>query len=292
MYLMGRSTISTRSSSTHVETGAFDRCRDRAVLRARNVIDGKSGEHSANVVLAKELGSKSPVHPNDRVDSSPSSNDSFPTAMHIAAVLYIVHDLVPVSSELHGALRAEQKAFARIVKIGRAHTQNATPPTLGREFSAEAAQLESGTKRLELAVIEFISPKKRAELLDHVDACVWYDAFNSTARGIRMLVRRASHKRRTPRAGGMFAHYGNRARAKNWLRQCHKDGQIDARAHNHVERNGCAAGISIAHLVRPANPVGQDRARRPVDCVRVTPVKLRIRRAIYGTLILVIDHNR
>jgi hypothetical protein len=73
MCLMGRSTKPTRSSSTHVETGALDRCRDRVILRAaRNMIDGKLGEHPANVVLGEELGSKKPVHHNDRVDISPS----------------------------------------------------------------------------------------------------------------------------------------------------------------------------------------------------------------------------
>ena len=293
MCLVGRSTKPTRSSSTHVETGALDRCRDRIILRAaRNVIDGKLGEHPANVVLGDELGSKKPVHQNDRVDISPSSNNSFPIAMHIAAVLDIVHDLVPVSSELHRALRANEKAFARIAKIGRAYTQNATSPTLGREFSADAAQLESGTKRLELAVIEFILPKNEPDY--SIMSMLAYGMMHSIQRLAASVcsVRRASYERRTPRADGMFAHYGNHARAKNWLRQCHKDGQIDARAHNNVERNGCAAGLSIAYGLRPASSAGQDETHWLIGCVRVTPVKLRVRRTIYGTLILVIDHNR
>jgi fumarate hydratase class II len=83
---------------------------------------------------------------------SQSSNDSFPTAMHIAAAGRIVHDLLPALRLLHGALRKKQKAFAKIVKIGRTHTQDATPLTLGQEFSGYAAQVESGIARLNVAV--------------------------------------------------------------------------------------------------------------------------------------------
>jgi fumarate hydratase class II len=83
---------------------------------------------------------------------SQSSNDSFPTAMHIAAATRIIADLIPALSELHRALRKKEKAFARIVKIGRTHTQDATPLTLGQEFSGYAAQVESGIARLRFAV--------------------------------------------------------------------------------------------------------------------------------------------
>jgi fumarate hydratase class II len=83
---------------------------------------------------------------------SQSSNDSFPTAMHIAAATRITADLVPALGELHRALRKKEKAFAGIVKIGRTHTQDATPLTLGQEFSGYAAQVASGIARLRLAV--------------------------------------------------------------------------------------------------------------------------------------------
>jgi fumarate hydratase class II len=106
----------------------------------------------ANELLGGKLGAKQPVHPNDHVNMSQSSNDAFPTAMHIAAGMHIVADLIPALSELHRALRKKEKAFADIVKIGRTHTQDATPLTLGQEFSGYAAQVESGIARLRLAV--------------------------------------------------------------------------------------------------------------------------------------------
>jgi fumarate hydratase, class II len=106
----------------------------------------------ANELLGGKLGAKQPVHPNDHVNMSQSSNDSFPTAMHIAAAMHILADLIPALSELHRALRKKEKAFAHIVKIGRTHTQDATPLTLGQEFSGYAAQVESGIARLRVAV--------------------------------------------------------------------------------------------------------------------------------------------
>jgi fumarate hydratase class II len=106
----------------------------------------------ANQMLGGELGAKKPVHPNDHVNMSQSSNDSFPTAMHIAAADRIIADLIPALTELHRELRRKEKAFAKIVKIGRTHTQDATPLTLGQEFSGYAAQVESGIARLRVAV--------------------------------------------------------------------------------------------------------------------------------------------
>jgi fumarate hydratase class II len=105
----------------------------------------------ANELLGGKLGTMQPVHPNDHDNMSQSSNDSFPTAMHIAAAMRIRADLIPALDELHRALRKKEKAFARIVKIGRTHTQDATPLTLGQEFSGYAAQVESGIKRLVVA---------------------------------------------------------------------------------------------------------------------------------------------
>src|SRR6185437_16959463 len=106
----------------------------------------------ANELLGGKLGAKQPVHPNDHVNMSQSSNDSFPTAMHIAAAMHITADLVPALGELHRALLKKENAFAGIVKIGRTHTQDATPLTLGQEFSGYAAQVESGIARLRAAV--------------------------------------------------------------------------------------------------------------------------------------------
>lgn len=82
-----------------------------------------------------ELGSKSPVHPNDHVNMGQSSNDSFPTAMHIAAVQEIHRVLLPGLQHLHDSLLKKENEFKDIVKIGRTHTQDATPMTLGQEFS-------------------------------------------------------------------------------------------------------------------------------------------------------------
>src|SRR6202163_1271586 len=169
--------VKLASAETNRELGLLDQRRARAIVRAaREVIDGKLDDHfplvvwqtgsgtqtnmnlnevianRANEMLGGELGAKKPVHPNDHVNMSQSSNDSFPTAMHIAAAMEIVGNLIPALSDLHRALRKKEKAFTRIVKIGRTHTQDATPLTLGQEFSGYAAQVESGIARLRLAV--------------------------------------------------------------------------------------------------------------------------------------------
>jgi fumarate hydratase class II len=169
--------VKLASAETNRELGLLDQRRARAIARAaREVIDGKLDDHfplvvwqtgsgtqtnmnlnevianRANELLGGELGAKTPIHPNDHVNMSQSSNDSFPTAMHIAAAMDIVGDLIPALSELHRALRKKEKAFAHIVKIGRTHTQDATPLTLGQEFSGYAAQVESGIARLRVAV--------------------------------------------------------------------------------------------------------------------------------------------
>lgn len=86
-------------------------------------------------ILGGELGSKKPVHPNDHVNMSQSSNDTFPTAMHIAAALEINEILIPGLTELHSALKQKSNAWKDIIKIGRTHTQDAVPLTLGQEFS-------------------------------------------------------------------------------------------------------------------------------------------------------------
>jgi fumarate hydratase class II len=105
----------------------------------------------ANVALGGKLGAKSPIHPNDHVNMSQSSNDSVPTAMHIAAALEIERQLKPALQHLYEALDAKAKQFDKIVKIGRTHLMDATPVTLGQEFSGYAAQVKSALTRLEAA---------------------------------------------------------------------------------------------------------------------------------------------
>ncbi len=103
----------------------------------------------ANILLGGAAGTKSPVHPNDHVNKSQSSNDTFPTAIHIAATKEITERLIPALRGLHEALEKKSIAWADIVKIGRTHTQDATPLTLGHEFSGYAEQVRLGIERLE-----------------------------------------------------------------------------------------------------------------------------------------------
>ena len=169
--------VKLAAAQTNRELGLLDARRATAITRAAHeVIEGKLDDHfplvvwqtgsgtqtnmnlnevianRANQMLGGELGAKKPVHPNDHVNLSQSSNNSFPTAMHIAAAGRIIADLIPALSELHRELRKKEKSFAKIVKIGRTHTQDATPLTLGQEFSGYAAQVESGIARLRVAV--------------------------------------------------------------------------------------------------------------------------------------------
>src|SRR5271154_4306079 len=141
--------VKLASAETNRELGLLDQRRARAIIRAaREVIDGKLDDHfplvvwqtgsgtqsnmnlnevianRANELLGGKLGAKDPVHPNDHVNMSQSSNDSFPTAMHIAAATQMTADLIPALGKLHSALRTKEKAFAHIVKIGRTHTQD------------------------------------------------------------------------------------------------------------------------------------------------------------------------
>ncbi|MFA7601457.1 MAG: class II fumarate hydratase [Novosphingobium sp.] len=102
----------------------------------------------ANLLLGGALGAKSPVHPNDHVNMSQSSNDTFPTAIHVAAATEIEARLLPALEAMHTALDAKAKGWAGIVKIGRTHTQDATPLTLGQEFSGYARQVGAGIERL------------------------------------------------------------------------------------------------------------------------------------------------
>jgi len=99
-------------------------------------------------IMGGQIGSKKPVHPNDHVNMSQSSNDSFPTAMHIAVSVEIDRLLLPALAHLHKALDDKARAFADIIKIGRTHLQDATPLTLGQEFSGYAKQIELGIARI------------------------------------------------------------------------------------------------------------------------------------------------
>ncbi len=107
----------------------------------------------ANEALAGTRGGKAPVHPNDHVNMGQSSNDSFPTAMHVAVAFAVHRDLLPALARLHDALLAKAKGWSDIVKIGRTHLQDATPLTLGQEFSAYVAQLIASRARIEGAVV-------------------------------------------------------------------------------------------------------------------------------------------
>src|SRR6059058_3874636 len=171
--------VKLAAAQTNRDLGLLDVRRATAITRAaREVVEGRLDDHfplvvwqtgsgtqtnmnlnevianRANELLGGKLGAKQPVHPNDHVNMSQSSNDSFPTAMHIAAATRIAHRLMPALDGLHRALRKKEKAFAGIVKIGRTHTQDATPLTLGQEFFGYAAQVESGIKRLRVAIDE------------------------------------------------------------------------------------------------------------------------------------------
>jgi len=113
-------------------------------MNVNEVISNKAIE-----LLGGELGSKKPVHPNDDVNKSQSSNDTFPTALHISAALEINRRLIPSLKKLADALEAKSKEFEPIIKIGRTHTQDATPITLGQEFSGYVQQVRNGITRIE-----------------------------------------------------------------------------------------------------------------------------------------------
>jgi len=111
-------------------------------MNVNEVIAGR-----ANEILTGTRGGKSPIHPNDHVNMAQSSNDSFPTALHIAAARAVTLKLYPALDRLHASIEAKVKAWDHIVKIGRTHLQDATPLTLGQEFSGYAAMLESARAR-------------------------------------------------------------------------------------------------------------------------------------------------
>lgn len=113
-------------------------------MNVNEVIANRAAE-----MAGQKRGGKDPIHPNDDVNRSQSSNDTFPTAMHIAAVELLVKQLIPALKELRHALHKKQQSFAKIVKIGRTHLQDAVPLTLGQEFSGYVAQLDAALKNIE-----------------------------------------------------------------------------------------------------------------------------------------------
>ncbi|KAF2839957.1 fumarate hydratase [Patellaria atrata CBS 101060] len=116
-------------------------------MNANEVISNRAIE-----ILGGTMGSKKPVHPNDHVNMSASSNDTFPTVMHIAAVLELEEELIPALQSLRDALDKKVKQWEQLIKIGRTHLQDATPLTLGQEFSGYVAQLDNGMTRVKSAL--------------------------------------------------------------------------------------------------------------------------------------------
>ena len=166
--------VKRAAAEANMALGRLDpKIGDAVVKAAQEVIEGRLDDHfplvvwqtgsgtqsnmNANEVISNRaiellggtMGSKKPVHPNDHVNMSQSSNDTYPTAMHIACAEEIVNRLLPALKKLHGALDEKARAWEPIIKIGRTHTQDATPLTLGQEFSGYAKQVENGIARIE-----------------------------------------------------------------------------------------------------------------------------------------------
>ncbi len=166
--------VKRAAAETNMDLGRLDSKIGKAVIQAaQEVIEGKLDDHfplvvwqtgsgtqsnmNANEVISNraiemlggEKGSKKPVHPNDHVNMSQSSNDTYPTAMHIACAEEIVHRLIPALQTLRNALNDKAQKWSKIIKIGRTHTQDATPLTLGQEFSGYTQQVQNGIERIE-----------------------------------------------------------------------------------------------------------------------------------------------
>ena len=169
--------VKRAAAETNIGLGKLDpKLGDTIIKAAQEVIDGKLNDHfplvvwqtgsgtqsnmNANEVISNraiemlggKMGSKTPVHPNDHVNMSQSSNDTFPTAMHIACAEEVVHRLIPALQKLRAALDAKATDWKDIIKIGRTHTQDATPLTLGQEFSGYTQQITNGIKRIEMTL--------------------------------------------------------------------------------------------------------------------------------------------
>jgi fumarate hydratase class II len=165
--------VKRAAAEANMQLGRLDpKIAEVIIAAAQEVIDGKLDAHfplsvwqtgsgtqsnmNANEVISNraiemlggQMGSKTPVHPNDHVNMSQSSNDTYPTAMHIACAEQVAKELMPALEHLHAALKVKEKAFAHIIKIGRTHTQDATPLTLGQEFSGYRQQIANGVRRI------------------------------------------------------------------------------------------------------------------------------------------------
>lgn len=166
--------VKRAAAETNMALGRLDPAIGNTIVAAANeVIEGKLDDHfplvvwqtgsgtqsnmNANEVISNraiqmlggEMGSKKPVHPNDHVNMSQSSNDTYPTAMHVACAEEVVHRLLPALQQLRNALNDKAEAWKGIIKIGRTHTQDATPLTLGQEFSGYVQQVTKGIERIE-----------------------------------------------------------------------------------------------------------------------------------------------
>ena len=166
--------VKRAAAETNMALGHLDaKIGDAIVKAAQEVIEGKLDAHfplavwqtgsgtqsnmNANEVISNraiemlggEMGSKKPVHPNDHVNMSQSSNDTYPTAMHIACAEEVTHRLIPALQKLRNALNDKAQAWKAIIKICRTHTQDATPLTLGQEFSGYTQQIQNGIERIE-----------------------------------------------------------------------------------------------------------------------------------------------
>ncbi len=169
--------VKRAAAEVNMDLGRLDPKIGKAIVQAaQEVIEGKLDDHfplvvwqtgsgtqsnmNANEVISNraieilggEKGSKAPVHPNDHVNMSQSSNDTYPTAMHIACAEEVVHRLIPALQMLRNALNDKAQKWSKIIKIGRTHTQDATPLTLGQEFSGYTQQVENGIKRIEMTL--------------------------------------------------------------------------------------------------------------------------------------------
>ncbi|MDM7850277.1 class II fumarate hydratase [Pseudochrobactrum kiredjianiae] len=165
--------VKQAAAETNIALGKLDPVLGRAItVAAAEVVEGKLDDHFPLVIyqtgsgtqsnmnvnevisnraiemLGGTIGSKKPVHPNDHVNMGQSSNDSFPTAMHIATAIEVTSRLLPALDHLTTALKAKEEKFAHLIKIGRTHTQDATPVTLGQEFSGYRAAIEYGKHRI------------------------------------------------------------------------------------------------------------------------------------------------
>ena len=166
--------VKRAAAETNMALGRLDPAIGDGIVRAADeVIEGKLNDHfplvvwqtgsgtqsnmNANEVISNraiemlggEMGSKKPVHPNDHVNMSQSSNDTYPTAMHVACAEEVTHRLLPALQQLRNALNDKAEAWKSIIKIGRTHTQDATPLTLGQEFGGYVQQVTKGIERIE-----------------------------------------------------------------------------------------------------------------------------------------------